>query len=103
MGTREGTVKKPEDVTAEDLDTMAVGALETVLVEIEEACELDETKIEAATHALTYIDNELPELRLEVKRLRKAALALCISLRHWHDGKMECDSAEHEALENVLR
>jgi hypothetical protein len=37
------------------------------------------------------------------EKLRMTALALCESLRHWHDGKLEYDSAEHEALENALK
>jgi hypothetical protein len=39
----------------------------------------------------------------EVERLRGAGLALCKTLRHWHDnGGFECDSAEHRDLEIVL-
>lgn len=42
------------------------------------------------------------ELQVKHEKLQAAALLLCISLRHWHDGTMEFDSSEHEALERLL-
>lgn len=42
-------------------------------------------------------------LRAENERLRTAGLALCKTLRHWHDnGGFECDSVEHRNLEIAL-
>jgi exonuclease VII small subunit len=45
---------------------------------------------------------ERDALAARVARLEEAALALCKTLRRYHDGPYECDSAEHADLEYLL-